>query len=689
MNIRSIYGCGVAMALAGGIALSSAQDAHGAKVKENLRNVEHVRINDSFWSPKFQVWKDVTVNDVLDKFEGKHTPRPEAENAFANFDKVACGQRGTHDHFGAPWFDGLIYESIRGIADYLVMFPDSALEARVDAYIDRIVAAQENEGTGYLATYTQLREPDHVWGENGGFLRFQHDVYNAGMMVEAGVHYYRATGKTALLEAAVRCANHMVEVMGPSPRKNVVPSHSGPEEAMVKLYWLFRDEPALKDSIGVPVNERDYLDLVTFWIENRGHHCGFPHWLSWGNERSERWIKDACYADSTYGPHSRPTWGDYAQDSIPVFDQQTIEGHAVRATLLGTGIATMALENHDPRYISTATRLWDNMVGRRMFITGGVGAIHEDEKFGPDYFLPPGAYLETCAAVGAAFYSGRMNQLTHDGKYIDELERVLYNSLLTAVSLDGDNYTYQNPLNATGHNRWEWHGCPCCPPMFLKITSQIPDYIYATDGHAVYVNLFIGNEANVSVAGTEVALSQETAYPWSGTVGISVDPAQEARFPVKVRIPGWARGVENPYALYSSDLTSTPRLSVNGKEVKIKVKNGYAVIDRRWRKGDRIELNLPMDPRVITAAGEVKDLVGTACVASGPVIYCFESVDNPDLGSVSLADAGTLVARKSSTGMLGGVNVISDTATGAVAIPYYAIANRQRDTSHKVWVPRR
>lgn len=655
----------------------------------NLRNVEHVKINDSFWSPKMQVWNDVTINDVLRKFEGQHTSDPGRENAFSNFDKVANGQRGTHDHFGAPWFDGLIYESIRGIADYLVIYPDPALEARVDAYIDRIAAAQASDPTGYLATYTQLNEPDHQWGDNGGMLRFQHDVYNAGMMVEAGVHYYKATGKTRLLETAVRCANNMARIMGPAPKKNLVPSHEGPEEAMVKLYWLFKDEPALKGRMPVAVDEDAYMDLVTFWIENRGVHCGFPHWLDWGNGRAESWIKEARYNAPEFGDHSRPTWGDYAQDSIPVFEQQTIEGHAVRATLLGTGIATAALENNDPRYIATATRLWDNMVGRRMFVTGGVGAIHEDEKFGPDYFLPPGAYLETCAAVGAAFYSGRMNQLTHHGKYVDELERVLYNSLLTAVSLSGDNYTYQNPLNATGHNRWEWHGCPCCPPMFLKITSQIPNYIYATDDEALYVNLFIGNEASVSVAGTEVALSQQTAYPWEGDVKITVDPARDAKFPVKVRIPGWSRGVENPYGLYTSDLSGEPQLSVNGRKVKMTVKDGYAVINRKWRKGDRIELRLPMQPRVITASPEVVELAGTACVAAGPVIYCFESVDNKNLESVSLSTCGSLALCSGSSGVLGGAGMVVDGATGAMAIPYYAIANRQRDTSHKVWVPLR
>ena len=422
--------------------------AQNSDVNQKVQLTQSLRanINDAFWSPRFELWRTTTANDVLNKFEGQHLPAKEQENnnVFENFDKIANGKKGTGGHAGLPWFDGLIYESIRGIGDLNSQHPDPLLQARLDGYIDRIYAAQKADPDGYINTYTDLMEPTHHWGDNGGLLRYQHDVYNAGMLIEAGVHYYKATGKTKLLEVATRFANHMSNLMGPVPKRNIVPAHSGPEEAVMKLYWLYKTNPNLKKKMGIPVNEKSYYELARFWIENRGNHA------------------------------NRPSWGDYAQDSISVFKQKTIEGHAVRATLLATGITAVALESHAPQYIQTADQLWNNMVGNRMFITGGVGAIAHDEKFGPDYYLPTDAYLETCAAVGAGFFSQRMNELTGNGKYMDEFERVLYNNVLTGVSLSGDKYTYQNPLNANDHSRWAWHSCPCCPPMFLKMVSTMP-----------------------------------------------------------------------------------------------------------------------------------------------------------------------------------------------------------------------
>lgn len=658
-----------------------------------LTKVQHVTVKDSFWSPQFERWRTTTANDVLDKFEAKNLPSASEQtkdNVFANFDQVAQGKKGTGHHAGLPWFDGLIYETIRGIGD---LHPDPQLIARLDGYIDRIEAAQQADPKGYLNTYTDLMEPTHRWGDNGGMLRWQHDVYNAGMLIEAGVHYYQATGKTKLLTVATRYANYMSELMGPNPRRNIVPAHSGPEEAMLKLYWLFKQQPDLKTKLNVPVHEKAYHELAQFWIENRGVNVGYPLWLAWGSEKSEKWIKEQQYKVNNPTAQTRPSWGDYAQDSISVFKQTTIEGHAVRATLLATGITAMALENHAPAYVSTATNLWENMVGRRMFVTGGVGAIHNDEKFGPDYFLPTDAYLETCAAVGAGFFSQRMNELTGDGKYMDEFERVLYNNVLTGVSLSGTQYTYQNPLNAHHHARWNWHSCPCCPPMFLKMVSSLPDYIYASAADRVYVNLFVGSSAIVDLLDNTVALMQKTNYPWDGHVTLELSPEKETMFAVHLRIPGWARGAENPYGLYRSSLISTVTFRINSQPANVPMTDGYAVIRRRWKKGDRIEMILPMQPRLITATEQVKDLIGMVAMASGPIVYCLESVDNRQIDSLKL-DTSSPLQLTHQNAMLNGVNVITGVARDAqsrpvtiTAIPYYAVGNREGE-GYKVWLPK-
>ena len=681
---------------------SNSNDKGNEKRHADLR-ILSVEVDDSFWSPKFDRWQSVTVNDVFDKFEGKYTPEGNSlerdvkviggtRNAFRNFDLVAQGKRGIGKHHGPPWYDGLIYESIRGTADLLAQKPDSALEARIDGYINRIAAAQASEKDGYINTYTQLMNPEQRWGFNGGMLRWQHDVYNAGMLVEAGVHYYKATGKTKLLEVATRFANLMYDEMGPAPKKNVVPAHSGPEEALIKLYHLYRDNPEVKGEVNVPVNERDYFNLATFWIETRGKHAGLPTWKKWGDEESEKWIRDAKYTDPRFGDHSRPAWGDYAQDSIPVFQQKTIEGHAVRATLLATGITAAAMENKDLRYITAATNLWDNMVGKRMFITGGVGAIARDEKFGADYYLPNAAYLETCAAVGAGFFSQKMNQLTRDGKYMDEFERSLYNNVLTGISLQGTNYTYQNPLAADSHHRWGWHDCPCCPPMFLKMVSAVPDFIYSADTTGITVNLFVGSTASIKVNDNNVSIIQATEYPWEGETTIAVEPDVEASFVVRVRIPGWATGVENPYGLYTTESHGKVGMKINDEEIVVEPVNGYAEIDRTWSPGDRIELTLPIEPRIVRADDRVADLKGMVAISSGPLVYCLEKNLNNDLDQMKV-DTGQPMTMAFDSALLDGINVISGSASlqngrkvPFKAIPYYAAGNARPGDSYKVWV---
>lgn len=640
--------------------------------------LEQVSVNDLFWSPKLKVWDAKTVYDVFDKLEGNYEPDRKdlidekakmgrTRNAFLNFDLVAQGKKNTGQHDGPPWYDGLVYETIRGAADLLAEYPDPKLETKIDSYINRIAAAQAADPDGYLNTYTTLVKPDQRWGTNGGDDKWQHDVYNAGMLIEAAVHYYKATGKTKLLDVATKFSNYMYREMGPFPKKNVIPGHGGPEEAILKLYWLFKDEPALKAKMSVPVDEKQYYQLAKFWIEDRGN-----------------------YGDKD-GRHARKSDESYNQDHMSVFQQKTIEGHAVRATLLATGVAATALENNDPRYVETANAYWDNMIGKRMFITGGEGAIADGERFGQNYFMPESAYLESCAAIGSAFFSQRMNELEADGKYIDELERVLYNNLLSSVSLQGDHYFYENPLIATDHQRWNWHSCPCCPPMLLKMVSAMPGFIYAYDKDAAYVNLFIGSQAALTVAGTKVNLKQVTNYPWKGESVILVNPATTKAFTVKVRIPGWAHNQENPFNLYTSTVQKPISLKVNGKAVAVQPQNGYVVLQRTWKKGDRIELNLPINPRIISPSDSIQTIKGKVALASGPIVYGLESVDNPNLDNLTLP-VDTPLTLTYKPNLLNGVNVITGQAsdksgksTTFTAIPFYSFGNRGT-YPYKVWV---
>ena len=547
---------------------------------------------------------------------------------------------------------------IRGSADFLAASPDAKLEKRLDGYIDRIAAAAAKDPNGYLNTWTQLMAPQERWGLNGGNDLSQHDLYNAGAMIEAAVHYYRATGKTRLLQVAVKLANRMADVMGPPPKDNIVPGHSLGEEALVNLYQLFREKPELKSQMLVPVDEQRFLKLAEFWIENRGNHQG------------------------------RPSYGAYAQDDKPVLQQETIEGHAVRATLLSAGLVAAGAENGREDYLTEARRLWNNMVERRMYVTGGLGAVAGHEGFGPDYVLPNDGYLETCAAVGAGFFHHNMNLAFADARYADELERVLYNGILSGVSLKGDSYFYENPLVAgKSRKRWAWHECPCCPPMFLKIMGALPGYIYAQGQDAVYVNLFIGSQATLTINGAKVVLRQKTRYPWEGTIQISVEPVRETEFAINVRLPAWC---------------DEPQVKLNGKPLATLEKvRGYAHFQRKWRPGDALDVSLPMPARRIKADPKIEADLGRVALQRGPIVYCLEGADNGGHLRNLVIPPDSQLSAEHRPDLLGGVTIIKGPALALqraewpdvlylpsvkapgvahldfTAIPYFANTNRQ------------
>ncbi len=621
--------------------------------------IQSVTIEDSFWSPKRKVWQEVTIPDCFKKFEN------DRGGALNNFDRVRDGK--TDGHAGPPWYDGLIYEMIRGTADFLAAKRDPVLEARIDGYIARIAAAQARDPEGYLNTWTQLEHPNQRWGLNGGNDGYQHEMYNVGAMCETAVHYCRATGKSQLLKCAVKLANYTCDQIGLAPKHELVPNHAIAEEAFGDLYLFFRKHPELKREIPVKVDEQRYLDLAQYWVEARGHQRK--------DQRSYR---------------------EYNQDHIPVFRQTAIEGHAVRAALLCSGVAALAGINGRNDYREAAIRLWENMSEKKMYVTGGIGATAQGEAFGKDYFLPNDGYLETCGAVGASFFDRNLNLLTGDARYVDALERELYNGALTGVSLAGDTYTYVNPLfSPNGNSRWSWNGCPCCPPMFLKLMGAMPGYIYAQDKSDVYVNLFVGSKARLQLGERKLVLTQSTDYPWHGEVRIAVEPARTSEFDLHIRIPDWCQGKTfsgDLYQLNNRSSTNGFRLKVNGKALEeVETVCGYATLHRKWKRGDTVELHLDMPVVRVTANDHVESAVGRVAFMRGPIVYCFEGTDNGQAVENLTISPESKFEPEYRNNLLGGVTVLHATATGVfktaadqiasvpfqvTAIPYYANANR-------------
>ncbi len=633
--------------------------------------IQSVTIQDSFWSPKRSVWQEVTIPDCFTKFES------DRGGAFHNFDRVRDGK--SDGHAGPPWYDGLVYEMIRGADDFLAARPDPVLETRIDGYIARIAAAQARDTNGYLNTWTQLQHPDHRWGLNGGNDGYQHEMYNVGALCEAAVHYYQATGKSSLLKVAVRLANYTCDQVGPAPKHELVPNHAIAEEAFGDLYLFFREHPGLRRDMPVTIDENRYLELAQYWVEARGH----PR-------------KD------------QPGYGAYNQDHKPVFEQKTIEGHAVRAALLCAGVAALAGINGRDDYREAATCLWENMSQKKMYVTGGVGATAAGEAFGEDYVLPNDGYLETCGAVAAGFFDRNLNLLSGDARVRGRTRAQLYNCALTGVSLAGNSYTYVNPLQAPhGNSRWSWNGCPCCPPMFLKLMGAMPGYIYAQDKSGIYVNLFVGSKAHIQLAGRKVVLSQTTDYPWQGDVKITVEPAKAGEFDLHIRIPAWCQGPASPEDLYQLDhrpLEGAVRLKVNGKRVeRPAIVCGYAILHRRWKAGDVVQLTLDMPVQRVRANSRVEAAKGRVALMRGPIVYCFEGSDNGGAVQNLVIPPGTEFTPSYHRNLLGGVTTIEATAIGVfknaanqlvsmpfpvTAIPYYANANRGT-CQMQVWMPER
>lgn len=635
-----------------GLAFSSRGQAPAAGGHEAV-SFAQVQITDQFWQPRIAQVSRVTIPVCIEQTEVK-------TGRIRNFEKVA--RKAGEKHEGIYYDDSDVYKALEAIAYSLKNHPDPALEKKADEWIAKIAAAQQPDG--YLNTYYTLTGLDKRWTDME-----KHEDYNAGHLLEAAVAYYNTTGKRQLLDVAVRVADNL-DATFRQPNRHWVSGHEEIELALVKL--------------AKATGSRKYLDLADWYLAQRGH--GYGRGAIWNNRE--------------WGPK-------YCQDDVPVKEQKEITGHAVRAMYLYTGAADVGAAKHDNGYLQAMQQVWQDVVYRNMYLTGGIGSSGRNEGFGHDYDLPnEQAYCETCASVGMVLWNQRMNLLTGDAKYVDVLERSLYNGALDGLSLSGDRFFYGNPLASTGQqSRSEWFGTACCPSNISRLVESLGDYIYAKSDDAVWVNLFVGSNTIIPLKKGNVQLAQQTNYPWDGAVQLTVSPARRLRFPLLVRIPGWARNqpVPGPTYRYADQNTEAFTLTVNGQALKPTLRDGYAVLDRTWKKGDVVRLTLPMPVRRILASDSVQENQNRVALQRGPLVYCLEYADNGGRAyNLFLPDQVAFTARFQPELLQGVVTLQADapvvtasadgtavtTATRRItAIPYYAWANRGPGQM-QVWLPR-
>lgn len=612
-----------------------------------------VNITDAFWRPKLDKVATATLPACIVQTEQK-------TGRIRNFEKVKQGKGEKHE--GIYYDDSDVYKALEAIAYSLKNRPDAELEKKADEWIDKIAAAQLPDG--YLNTYYSLTGLDKRWSDME-----KHEDYCAGHLMEAAVAYFNTTGKRKLLDVATRFADH-IDATFRQQNRPWVSGHQEIELALMKLYHTTH-------------NDR-YLKLADWFLDQRGRNFGKGViWDQWKNPA-------------------------YCQDATPVKEQKEITGHAVRAMYLYAGAADVAASTADPGYMNAMKTVWEDVVYRNMYITGGIGSSGRNEGFTEDFDLPnESAYCETCASVGMVFWNQRMNLLTGEAKYIDVLERSLYNGALDGLSLTGDRFFYGNPLaTVTGNGRKEWFGTACCPSNIARLVASLGDYIYGKTDTGIWVNLYVGSNTTLRLGKTDVPLQLETNYPWSGAVKLTMNPAKKLAYALHLRIPGWASNVTVPGDLYRFSDAVKPAYTVllNGQPASVREENGYVVLDRTWQKGDVVELNLPMDVRRVVARPEVKANNDRVALQRGPLVYCVEGVDNggqawnllvPD--NVTFTTQPHQVSTESVVAIRADLPVVTPAPDGRsvrteartiTAIPYYTWANRG-NSPMQVWLPMR
>jgi uncharacterized protein len=642
------------------------------QVDYNIRPVSftQVKLNDQLWASHIEINRTVTIPASFERCE--QTGRVKNFVMAANRSGKFCTKY--------PFDDTDIYKTIEGASFSLAVHPDKELDRYVDSLITIIRKAQEPDGYLYTARTIDPLHPQS-WSGSERWINEQdnsHELYNSGHLFEAAAAHYQATGKRNLLDIALKNADLLVNTFG-NDKKHVAPGHEVVEMGLVKLYRI--------------TGKKEYLNLAKFFVDQRGR-------LKQYNNKSENpW-----------------TNGSYWQDNIPVVMQSEAVGHAVRAMYLYSAMADIAALTGDTAYLHAIDRIWENMAGKKIYVQGSIGAIGDGERFGKDYELPNNtAYNETCAAIGAVMWNQRMFQLHGDARYIDVLEKTLYNGLISGVGLDGKSFFYTNAMQVTNgyahsdleRERSGWFECSCCPTNMVRFLPSLPGYVYAQKDNDIYANLFINGSGNIVMNKKVVEIIQQNNYPWEGNLGFIINPESPTEFTLHVRIPGWARNEAIPSDLYSfQDQTadSSIKITINGKPVDYTIQHGYAILNRKWKKNDRVEVNLPMDVKKVVANPKVKNDSGRVALQRGPIMYCAEWKDNYGLAANIVLPSSSSFKTEFQKDLLNGIMTIKAPAEFVMidpsgekvyteqktmtAIPYYSWANRGKGEM-MVWFPQK
>ncbi|MBC7627917.1 glycoside hydrolase family 127 protein [Ferruginibacter sp.] len=624
-----------------------------------------VKLSDNFWLPRIEINRTVTIPASFERCES--TGRVKNFVMAANKTGKFCTT--------FPFDDTDIYKTLEGASFSLAVHPDAKLSAYLDSLITIIGKAQEPDGYLYTARTINPKEP-HAWAGKERWEKereLSHELYNAGHLYEAAAAHFMATKKRNLFNIALKNADLVCSVFGPG-KLHVAPGHEIVEMGLVKLYRL--------------TGKREYLNTAKFFIEERGRYKG-------------------------YDSASKDSWksGAYWQDNTPVVDQEEAEGHAVRAGYLYSAVADVAALTGDDSLLRAVDKIWNNVVDKKMYVQGSVGAIGDGERYGNNYELPNAtAYNETCAAIALVYWNYRMFLLHGESKYMDVLEKSLYNGLISGVGLDGKSFFYTNAMQIKNSfsfpqmeaTRSGWFECSCCPTNLARLIPSIPGYMYAVNEDNLYINLFINSSADLSVRNKPVQVIQQNNYPWDGNLIFTINPKAAAVFNLLVRIPGWAQNKAIPSTLYQFQNTSAekPMIKVNGAVVDYTIVNGYATINKTWKKNDKVEVDLPMEVRRVVANEKLKEDIGKVALQRGPLMYCAEWKDNNGKASNIILPDNAVFTTEFMPELLNGVTVLKSEVPAVIingndistvkqsftAIPYYSWANRGKGEM-MVWFP--